>query len=115
MGADMTVAFASLENDAQFWYDGIARLSDDAVLAFASEYDGMSVLPESNEPKDIRQAMVDAVEMSYSDSREISVCTINGERFAITGGLSWGDEPTDAYPYVLLFNWIQEDEIIPDA
>ena len=40
---------------------------------------------------------------TYSDRRDCAFFTLDGNRrFAVTGGMSWGDEPTDVWlPFVI--------------
>lgn len=40
--------------------------------------------------------------------RDVSSIQIDGACYAITGGMSWGDTPTDAYQYVSRLSWIDE-------
>jgi hypothetical protein len=120
MGADMMLAYARVDQDKSFWLDGLAEATDKQLVDYADEYDHCTLFPEDDDEQFsratlIRQAIVDAVEMCYSESREIAVCEIGGVRYACTGGLSWGDAPTDAFDYVLMFQWVQEDCMIPGS
>jgi hypothetical protein len=42
----------------------------------------------------------------YAMRRDVGIMTVGGRDYAITGGMSYGDEPTDSYPEIERLSWI---------
>lgn len=56
--------------------------------------------------KDMRKRISDSIDIVYGQSRGINLISLDGNRIlAITGGMSWGDNPTDEFED---FNIFQE-------
>ena len=123
MGADFIMAVADITKTDQYWRDALAALSDTDIDAFISHSDQTFewadrlnvevsddlTSPEPNLVADVRSAIGDAISTCYSDSRETNWFTdpATGTRWLITGGMSWGDAPTDAFDDVLIFDVFQ--------
>lgn len=63
-----------------------------------------------DEPAEFRQVIIDrlveAIEVCYTTSRELDHLTLKGTSYVLTGGMSWGDAPTDVFDDVgLLANF----------
>jgi hypothetical protein len=117
MGADMTVALAALphyddeaqtllgmyadehQKGAEFWYEasrlvGIRRitelkLGDDDLMNTIYDDDEATVI-------DLRRRLQHASRDLTQRNREVAVITVAGRRYMVSGGMSWGDPPTDA-------------------
>jgi hypothetical protein len=66
--------------------------------------------------EDITAHLVDAVETVYEDyfykngtSREMTVLLLQEREYIFTGGLSWGDTPTDAYDNVWMAHMVARE------
>ena len=110
MGADMVVACVELKETKEEALERLAKLvineeTQDLFIneAYYFEYEEEDYTPELAEK--MRKRIEEAVEVVYSDRRDITGINIDGNRiFVITGGMSWGDEPTDAMRDFEIFN-----------
>jgi len=50
--------------------------------------------------KEMLESLVEAEKALQGNRRDLTVLTLNGADYFLTGGMSWGDDPTDAYQYV---------------
>jgi len=71
---------------------------------------GYADIVGDEEQAEFRQGVIDrlveAIEVCYRTSRELDHLTLKGNRYVLTGGMSWGDVPTDVFDDVgLLANF----------
>jgi hypothetical protein len=54
-----------------------------------------------SEGDDLKKEAQDAIEVAIGDlgSREVTYARFEGKIYAITGGMSWGDSPTEAFAH----------------
>jgi hypothetical protein len=102
MGADFISATCKVSRDKDGALAALAMIPDTTLDALFEElfYDP----PEEDEPA-AREYFATAVNTFYDDyvhgsDREVDLCTFGGERYVVTGGMSWGDSPTGAYDIV---------------
>ena len=117
MGADFVFAVANITKPKDYWLDYLGEMDDGQMESFITESDGFLYWSDNyddlnlNSP-DFFQAVAErvsnAIETAYGDSRELGTFRDNsGELWAITGGMSWGDDPTDAFDAVRIFDIFQ--------
>ena len=106
MGADLCLAIAkwnriegsSNQESTKRLYDRIDALSRDLLVICAEQ---LGLDPENWTDDGVKHAMKSAVEDLVPDNRRDTSCVcIEGSWYMITGGMSWGDPPTDAYPWL---------------
>ena len=125
MGADMLLAIAAspLTNreGMEASVDAMCtRVRERAVSAFAEGDLDAEFYPELLEEGCGEVAEIAAAALSNwiegggLRSREVAHLWIGGREYIATGGLSWGDAPTDAFSFVSLLGDIQAfDEPLP--
>lgn len=99
MGADFVYAIIPLDRPLEYWQKLIREVSDADLSEFAvaSEFDFRF---EDLKLSEVREVIDNAFEVAMNgQSREVGMWTPDGgaTRYAITGGMSWGDDPTEAY------------------
>ena len=125
MGADMLLAIAASPQTASGVSDAsvdamCARGREAAAAAFAEGDLEAEFYPELleegiGEAADLAAAAITSwIEGGGLHSREVAYVRIGGRAYIATGGLSWGDSPTDAFSYVSLLGDIHAfDEPLP--
>lgn len=111
MGADLIVSVIELRESKEKAIERLAKIvfNEDSNELFqnAGYYfweDEQEITPEIL--NDMRKRVASALEVVYGYSREMTHISIDGDRrFVITGGMSWGDMPTDIFED---FNIFQE-------
>lgn len=114
MGADLLLATCvfDIEDKAEL-LRRIDALDGPSLRWLALEYgdlyldvdepDGPEIAAEIERANEqVRQELTYAVELVFGGSREIAQFEIGGQVWLVTGGMSGGDDPTDAYRYVAL-------------
>ena len=102
MGADMSIATANITKDKQHWLDTVDSATDQQLDDFL----GDTWVTVEAENEELRTLLRNGIDACYSPNREIVRWKNNGETWAVTGGLSWGDSPTDIYDTVgLIGSW----------
>lgn len=102
MGADFIVNFVELRETKE---QALVRLSHLIINEWTKSEmeDAGCYLYEDEEyteqmGEDMRKRIAQSVEVVYEHSREMGTICIDGNRtFAVTGGMSWGDAPTDIF------------------
>ncbi|MBN9605007.1 MAG: hypothetical protein J0G30_00135 [Actinomycetales bacterium] len=56
--------------------------------------------------QDVRAALHAALEAVVGYRRDVAEMQFGGRYYWITGGMSWGDTPTEAYEAIAALNWI---------
>jgi hypothetical protein len=66
--------------------------------------------------QELREALHGALDQLLGYRRDVTELQFGERRYWLTGGMSWGDTPTDAYEWVAALDWIGlYDEPLPDA
>ena len=133
MGADLILSFVDVSEPKQKWLDILGEWNDAQVDKFINEtgndyilddlteevsdrWDAADIEYHLEDPKflaEVRQAFVerlnDAIDAAYgSTSRYANKVVLDGKPWAVTGGLSWGDDPTDDFANFCLAETIIE-------
>ena len=107
MGADFIYAVANITEPKEHWQDILGELHDGKMEAYINESEPLMYWSDNYDEFDmdspeffqaVAERVSDAIEEAYGDSRELGwFIDNNKEKWAITGGMSWGDDPTDAF------------------
>ncbi len=92
MGADMTIAICARHVDRDV-AEARLRTLDNAVIGAAYNY-GDDI--EDDDTDYVARAIED-LDWVYEDRRATTLLYIDGKYYVVSGGMSWGDVPTDAY------------------
>lgn len=106
MGADFTYALVSMTPDKPTLTNFIKDMDYRTLVTFTEVcYVFSSVSDEDIEDdnewtEQIKEKLIGAVDAVFDSgsSREVGHLFINENHYLITGGMSWGDPPTDIYP-----------------
>jgi hypothetical protein len=120
MGADFILAIVEKpqEEDKELWRTRIAaltvtdmeQLDADCCPLVPTEFD----LSETDKPEAlIREFADDLVDTIYELSwthpgREATWLNLGDESYIASGGMSWGDSPTDTYDYIIAWDVVTE-------
>ena len=104
MGADLIVAICEMKLTKDEAIKKANKLADEELVGLIQTLDewgfgpyvGTEEVPEKDE---IVEYLHDQIEIvySYMQRRDCVPLYIDGKTFALTGGMSYGDTPTDAY------------------
>ena len=107
MGAEFIYAVANITETKEHWHTILGELHDGKMEAYINETDTLMYWSENYDDLDtdspeffqvVAERVSDAIETAYGDSRELGTFRDNhDELWAITGGTSWGDDPTDIF------------------
>jgi hypothetical protein len=122
MGADLILAMLPMRKTQDEAIAKLKSLTQDDVLHTLANYCAMEFGNESDEAEyaEAIEWLTGKVAEVYGyyerGSRETEVRTIDGTDWLITGGMSWGDDPTDAYEAVSTVSIFRltYDEILTD-
>jgi hypothetical protein len=92
MGADMALGICARHVDRHVAEARIRTLSN-AVIGAAYNY-GEDI--EDDDTDYVARAIEDLAWV-YEDRRATQIIRIDGKDYVVSGGMSWGDAPTDAY------------------
>lgn len=108
MGADFIFALTRKPSDISVTRQKISELTLDDCLRLADEVMGWNIdHPEGLEflAADVRTRLHEALTaLSESQPRSVGIMTIKGEQYWITGGMSWGDSPTDTFDDIMFLD-----------
>lgn len=103
MGADFIAARVRLNVPEEVALERLAALHPSRITAAYNEFfDYDEDEEEDDNGEAIRERAKVALKECYHGSRDLVVWDFDGVLWAIAGGLSWGDAPSDAYDNVLL-------------
>jgi len=113
MSADLTIAMAPIVKTKDEAIIKLKSMEPEVLLHVLSEYFARE-FDEATDEEEYAEAVsyvIGKIEEVYSyyehGSRDTEVRRINGTDWLITGGLSWGDDPTDAYEPVSIVSGLQ--------
>jgi len=103
MGADMTVAFCEITAPIEIARKRIKRMKKSDLEGV---FESSNLLDDFTEDEEatpfelyaMRERLLAALEVAYSDQRrDTQHLYFMGRKFCFTGGMSWGDYPTEAF------------------
>lgn len=92
MGADMTIGICARHVD---YHVAEARLKTLSNAVIGAAYNYGDEIDDDDQADYLAQAIED-LSWVYADTRETTLLRIEGKDYVISGGMSWGDYPTDA-------------------
>ena len=100
MGADFVFSIVPLDRKYDYWQEVIREVTDDELNRFL-DVSNIGYRYEDLEPEDIRQEIDEAFQtVMLSMPRDTGWRSPDGvTTYAIPGGMSWGDDPTDSFQY----------------
>lgn len=112
MGADFMYAYTPIRGGRSEWIE-IAKSAEVSDLRDILEDRIMDYLVEDMEDEEqVRAAFVDAINTVWdaieNRNREVARIQIDGETCLITGGMSWGETPTDIFDPIVLYAEFQD-------
>lgn len=103
MGADFLGAFVPMETSRDSAKQKLREYSEAFLLDHLNDYFAQEFYEEDGK-SEYQQALeyvdeqIDTVYNLYEhESREVTVFKYRGVDILVTGGMSWGDDPTDAF------------------
>lgn len=113
MSADLIIAMAPIRKTKDEAIAKLKAIEPDVLLHVLSEYCARE-FDEATDEEEYAEAVsyvIGKIEEAYSyyehGSRDTEVRKINGTDWLITGGMSWGDDPTDAYEPVSIVSALE--------
>ena len=109
--------------------DDLADACDEGVtdddLEWLTERLGIADCPDQDDPeaparsdlaREIRRAPHSALDVLLDGPRDVADAQFGGRRYWVTGGMSWGDSPTDSFDAVCVFDSLHlYAEPLPEA
>lgn len=131
MGADFLMAVAEITKPAQHWYDLLGEMDDGAIDAYVKESDHIpweddgyedyfgeeykGDLATEAERAEFYQFVADRINDAittcygvYGESRQGASFSDGEKKWYVTGGMSWGDDPTDIFQEVCIMESFQK-------
>ena len=103
MGADFIFAVVPLDRDYDYWKEAIDKVTKSELdnFMFLADDFNLSYRFEDLELDDFKEVVDEAFQVVFlGHGRDMGWWSPDGvTTYAITGGMSWGDDPTDAYQY----------------
>lgn len=103
MGADFIYAMADTTKPLVHWLDTLGEFDDGQMEEFLGTSGMEWVFDDFFEGDDhvayqkCAERIQEALHITYNGSRETGVALIDGKRWTLTGGVSWGDPPTEVF------------------
>lgn len=119
MGADFIMATADNTKPAQHWLDILGEMNDGLIADYIKATEDHLYWEEDYEDEldtneartkfyqHVAERVTEAINNCYSDTREVSTLIDGEKKWLITGGMSWGDPPTDIFNDVIIFDSFQ--------
>jgi hypothetical protein len=92
MGADMTIAICAWHVERHVAEARLKTLSN-AVIGAAYNYEEI----DDDDDTDYVAKAISDLDWVYEERRATTIFYIDGKDYVVSGGFSWGDDPTDAY------------------
>jgi len=113
MSADFVFAVVEIDRTQDDWQSFVTGMDDDTVRQFIAETNDELYWDEYFEdPVDMErqvcERLCEAIGICFGGSREVGYWRDNGREFVVTGGMSWGDEPTDAMADVYMLSVLRD-------
>lgn len=97
MGADFIYEIVEVNKPLKYWQEILGELNDGEAQHFSDDTE-LYIFEEMTE-QEIVERIDEAFQVVYGDSSEIGWWSPDGgiTQYRLTGGMSWGDDPTDVY------------------
>lgn len=114
MSAEFIYAMASLDDTKENWVKYINDMETEEFHEFGDwleaaglEY-GIDGVLEDEGSEGLKKIMLNIVESVYDeDNNELGFPVLDNKRYVLTGGFSYGDDPTESFYGVCLFSELQ--------
>jgi hypothetical protein len=113
------MAVAEITKPKEYWLDLLGEMDDGAMAAYTKESETL-IYWEEDYPDEldtdearakfyqyVAERVNDAIKVCYSDSREGGWFSDGEKKWYVTGGMSWGDDPTDIFNDVRIVDSFQ--------
>lgn len=119
MGAEFLMAVAEITEPEQYWLDLLGEMDDGAMAAYVKETETLHYWEEdyadeldTDEDRAkfyqyVAERVNEGIKTCYSDSREGAWFSDGEKKWYVTGGMSWGDLPTDIFDNVRIMDSFQ--------
>lgn len=100
MGADFNYALCAKITDRETAEKRILSLSNERILEISSDLcddNDIYDMEESVAAVTYRGRLLSDLDYVYGDRRDVGALILDGKNYVLTGGMSWGDDPTEAY------------------
>ncbi len=110
MGADMMLAYCEVSVSKEVAIQRIGAMTDSMLLGWANEWDfeqefdetaldedEMLEIPQNTLANDLTATLLGDIETVFDWGRNIAHACFDDKHYAVTGGMSWGDVPTESY------------------
>ena len=118
MGADFCYTYTTVEGSRKEWLETLEMfLHTDTLIEILVDTgyiylidDEVDIDEDGQEAYDkaVRELFANTINEVWDAiehrSREVAVLEIGGEKILLTGGMSWGDSPTDIYDTINLYD-----------
>jgi hypothetical protein len=116
MGADFVYAIVEVTEPENYWQDWLGELNDDEVMAYVREtddrhdwidlYDYHDELGKPAFCQKVVERVSEAVKVcyDYQQNREMGWHHDGDRIFIMSGGMSWGDPPTECLDDMWMFD-----------
>jgi len=110
MGADMVITFARVPDvvDVDLLKGRAESISENDRLYVLETFDLYGDEQSDQDPVGLLKDAID--EVFVSPSRELADIRLDGKRYLVTGGLSWGDYPTDIFRSLSVIHLVTEGD-----
>ena len=112
MGADFIWARAEVTEPVEYWLDWFGELNDDQMIDFIDATDDTFFWRDCHTDESeaalcqsVAERLSTAISVcyDYDSNREMGWYIEDGRMFILTGGMTWGDDPTEAYADIWMF------------
>ena len=112
MGADFMLIIVPVVEDVQARIETAIKALPDEAVESLEEY-GFYPDRYAKNNEDWRQALIDWMSWEFEQlpgSREVAEVVLDGKSYWATGGMSWGEDPTNAWQALLLIEFFNHYE-----
>lgn len=110
MGADFIYAMADTTKPLVHWLNILGEFDDGQMAEFLGTAGMEWVFDDFFEDgvedsvtyQKCAERIQEALHITYNGTRETGVALIDGKRWTLTGGMSWGDTPTEVFDDVAI-------------
>ena len=121
MGASFIYAIAEVSKPKEHWLNILGELNDGEIMEYVQatdethDWESVWAYTEGFDKDDaptfaqtVAERLTEAINACYTDSPQLGWWVVDERQFVITGGMSWGDDPTDYLADVEMFATFQE-------
>lgn len=125
MGAEFVYAIVEVTEEEEHWQDWLGELDDAEVMAYVQETNDINdwidlydydIIGEPAFCQKVVERVSEAVKVcyDYQQNREMGWHNIGARTFIVSGGMTWGDAPTDCLDDMWMFDnlryWRENNE-----